>query len=292
MELPGVVPRLILELAEDFANDGVIYGELRVSPRIPLLNGELEQFLATVSAAVTEARARFLIDLRIIFGFERQRFYQLSTTEQDDAVARILRACERYCGSVVVGFDLWGIEDRHPPRAFERLFRAIRQAGYPLTIHAGEAHSSTFIREAIEVLQCNRLGHATAITRDPRLFELIRQRDILVEVCLTSNWITGIVEDLGSHPLRRMLTERIPVTLCTDNTLVYNTSLSRELAVALQLELISAAAVPRLFSSAAAHVFAPDVSPDALVTVLTRAYTLQATDHLASVASEARRLDD
>jgi adenosine deaminase len=275
MEIPDVVSRLLLELAEDFSRDGVVYSEVRVSPRVPLINGEIHRFLKVVDEAVTEARRQFPLDLRIILGFTRHSFYHLSPESQDHSVATILRAAEPYRGRTIVGFDLWGNEERHPPREFERIFRPIRDANYPLTIHAGEVYSASFIRDAIQILACQRLGHATAIVKDKALFELIRQHQILIEVCLTSNWVTGVVDNLSSHPLKAMIAEQLPVSLCTDNTLIYNTCLSREVAKALRLRLIRPFEVPGLFRAAAQHIFGPASLRPGLLDRVEMAYTPQ-----------------
>jgi adenosine deaminase len=77
-EIPGIVERLIMEVAEDFAADGVVYAELRVSPRFPAVNGDLDSFLQSINRAVGNARGRFQIDLRVILGFTRHSFYHVS----------------------------------------------------------------------------------------------------------------------------------------------------------------------------------------------------------------------
>ena len=265
---PEIVGRLVLELAEDFSEDGVLYAEVRVSPRLPLVNGELRVYLQEVHRAITSAREIYHVDLRVILGLTRNIFRHLSPEVQADSVAKIIAAAEPYRNTTVVGFDLWGNEIQHPPRFFSKAFQQFREAGYPLTIHAGETGSPDFIREAIDVLHATRIGHAVLAPEKPEILALIRERGILVEVCLTSNWVTGVVRDIENHPVKKLLAEEIPIALCTDNTLVYKTTLSKEIAKAVWFRLIRSEDIPAIIENSCKKIFGGTATCQQLLEVM------------------------
>lgn len=257
---PLVVQRLIAEISEDFSRDGVIYGELRVSPRIPAMLGNLPEYLAALDVALNESKRSHGIDLRVVLGFTRHHFARMRPRDRARLLETILAAAEPYRGTSIVGFDLWGDETSGPPSAFTRLFSAVRRAGYPVTIHAGENGNPAHILHALQELNCDRLSHGPALLSDSAVSTMIRDEDILTEVCLTSNWITRAVPTFASHPVAHMKHEGLPFTLCADNTTVCRTSLSREYAKALFFGLVQVSDLPQLFQNALNHTFASAAS--------------------------------
>ena len=252
---PRIIGRLVLEVAEDFSKDGVVYSELRMSARLPILNGELNKYLKEVERAIIEARRLYNIDLRVILGLTRHIFRQLPPEAKSTSIDRMLEAAERYRGTTVVGFDLWGDETRCPPRLFASAFQQFHEAGFPITIHAGESGSCCFIREAIEMLHAQRIGHATLAVEDSEILALIKERGILVEACITSNWITGVVGEIENHPIKQILASGISVAVCSDDTLVYRTTLSQEFAKAIWFGLLQPEDIPKIFRNSAEGAF-------------------------------------
>ena len=86
-------------------------------------------------------------------------------------------------------------------------------------MHAGEGWPPAEIREAVEHLHAQRIGHGKTLPDDPAVLDLVRERGVTVEVCLTSNLHTGAIDELAAHPLPRLLEAGVRVTVCTDNTL-------------------------------------------------------------------------
>ncbi len=98
----------------------------------------------------------------------------------------------------------------------------------PITIHAGEAAGSQSIHDAMVHLHARRIGHGVRLKEDPQLIDLIKDKNITLELCPTSNIQTKAVESWDVYPLRQYFDEGISVTVNTDNTTVSNTTISKE----------------------------------------------------------------
>lgn len=130
---------------------------------------------------------------------------------------------------LVIGIGLGGIEQGYPPRLFERSYAAARAAGLRVVAHAGEAAGPESIREAIESLRIERVGHGVRCLEDPDLVRELAISRIPIEVCPTSNYLLGIVPPDAPHPIRKMLDAGLNVSVHTDDPAMFGTSLSDEL---------------------------------------------------------------
>jgi adenosine deaminase len=121
-------------------------------------------------------------------------------------------------------------------------------------VHAGEGRPPSEIREAVELLHAQRIGHGTTLVDDTSVLDLVRERGVTVEACLTSNLQTGAVDDLAAHPLPRLLQAGIQATVCTDNTLFSDVDAPGEYRRAAALPGVGPAAIEALagFGHAAA----------------------------------------
>lgn len=152
-------------------------------------------------------------------------------------------------GYPVVGFDLAGAEAGHPASEHTRAFRYAHRHFVKKTVHAGEAYGPQSIFQAITKLNADRIGHGTHLyatglvaseDHSPeryveRLVEYVAHRRVTLEVCITSNLQTmPQLKSAADHPFGRMLRDRLSVTLCTDNRLVSRTSVTEELAQAVE----------------------------------------------------------
>jgi len=152
-------------------------------------------------------------------------------------------------GLPVVGFDLAGAEAGYPPDDHSAAFQHAHSSFIRKTVHAGEAYGPESIFQAITKCYTNRIGHGTWLFAhemiqnpnipDPKMYthhlaEYIASQRITIEVCLTSNAQTlPKMRDLSSHPLRQMLDHELSVSICTDNRLMSNTSVTNELRIAI-----------------------------------------------------------
>jgi adenosine deaminase len=132
-------------------------------------------------------------------------------------------------GPPVIGFDLAGLEAEYPAPPHAAAFQAAAAGGLALTTHAGEVPGPERIREALD-LGARRIAHGVTTAGDPELVTLVRDRDVTLDLCPTSNVQAGIVADLASHPLAALHRAGVSVTISTDDRTVSATTLTDELA--------------------------------------------------------------
>lgn len=153
-------------------------------------------------------------------------------------------------GLPVVGFDLAGAEAGYPADDHSAAYQYAHSNFIRKTVHAGEAYGPESIFQAITKCYANRIGHGTwlfahQMIQNPNitdpvaycryLAEYVASQRITIEVCLTSNAQTlPRLRDLSRHPLRKMLDHELSVSICTDNRLMSNTSVTRELSIAIE----------------------------------------------------------
>jgi len=204
LQEPAAVHRVADEICADAAREGVTTLEIRFAPQ--LHRGASPA--AIVDAAAEGVAGRAGLVLCGLYG-------------EDPSVLEGLVAIARSCPAVV-GIDIAGGPDSthsHRLRDYARPFSLARDLGIGRTVHAGEGRPPSEIREAVEFLHAQRIGHGTTLVDDPAVLGLVRDRDVTVEACLTSNLQTGAVKDLAAHPLPHLLQAGVRVTVCTDNTL-------------------------------------------------------------------------
>ena len=146
---------------------------------------------------------------------------------------RVLDEAIRFRERHVVGFGIGGDERRGAPELFHDVYRRARDHGLRLTAHAGETTGPESVWGALN-LGAERLGHALHAGEDPELVEVLAQRQVPVETCITSNLRTGCCARLEEHPVRRLFDAGVMVTLNTDDPAMFSTSLAREYALAQQ----------------------------------------------------------
>lgn len=128
----------------------------------------------------------------------------------------------------VIALGLGGNEVGNPPSKFRKAFSVAREAGLPCVLHAGETAGPASIWEALETGHSLRIGHGVRCLEDPALVKELRERQIPLEVCPTSNIRLGIVRDWKSHPLPRLIQEGLYVTVNSDDPALFSTCLNEE----------------------------------------------------------------
>jgi adenosine deaminase len=219
---PDVIYRVTREAVEDAARDNVKYLELRFTP-VALSRAErfpLHDVMDWVSSSAAQAADGFDIQVRLIASVNRHE-----STELAEQVAWLAAA---HIEDGVVGLDLAGNEAEFAAKPFAGIFNEARQAGLHLTIHAGEWGGADNVREAIEQVGAERIGHGVRVMEDDKVVALARERGTTFEVCVTSNYQSGVVPALSDHPFPRMLQAGLDVTLNTDDPSVSRIDLSHE----------------------------------------------------------------
>lgn len=214
--------RIAREAVEDGAASGLDYLELRFGPAT---HTDDERGLDEVIAAVTEgmregSRATGMPSGAVVAAL---RHHDQDTNE---AVAR---AAARFAGEGVVGFDLAGDELLFPSLEPHRhAFEIARAAALGITCHAAEAGPAAAAREAVESLGATRIGHGAHIVDDPEILRWCAEEGVVVEVCPTSNWYTGAIPDVASHPAPRFRDAGVRLVLGDDNPMQTGTDLRVE----------------------------------------------------------------
>jgi adenosine deaminase len=221
------VERVAYEAVIDAAADNVRYLELRFNPAaLSHAQGfDFAEVTDWVIEAVNRAQAESSIVVRLLCTLVRHEPIDLAERTIDVALARRARG--------IVGVDLAGDEVRFPAAPFRDLFRRAAEGGLGITIHAGEAGGADNVREAIELLGAQRIGHGIRAIENSDVVKLVRDRQVALEVCPTSNLQTGVMRKFGHHPLRDLYLLGVPVTINTDDPSVSDTTLTDEYLVAI-----------------------------------------------------------
>jgi adenosine deaminase len=136
-------------------------------------------------------------------------------------------AVERY-GDGLVAFGLGGPEIGNPPQKFQSAFDRVRTAGMPCVLHAGETDGAISVWNAITVADSQRIGHGVRAIEDNHLMEYLRDRQIPLEVCPSSNVCLKVFPSLSEHSLPQLLEQGLYVTINSDDPPMFNTTLTRE----------------------------------------------------------------
>jgi len=248
---PEMIRRLVYEAVADAALDNVKYLELRFSPQaLSRVRGfSLTEVTDWVIASVAQAEADFDIQVGLIITLVRH-----NPVPQAQKVAEI--AFERF-GKGIVGLDLAGDEVKFPSRPFTPLFKEAQKVGLGITVHAGEWASAFGVKEAILELYADRIGHGVRTLENSEILQLVREREIAFEVCLTSNLQTGVVHQMGHHPLVDMLDIGLLATVNTDDPSISDCTLTDEYEIALAQLHLGYPALRQMILTAASSAFLP-----------------------------------
>jgi adenosine deaminase len=222
MQTQGALERIAYELAEDAARENVRYMEVRYSPMLHTRRGlKLTSVVEAVLAGLRAAQTDLRVESNVIICGIRNVSAESSLEMAELAVA--------YKNRGIVGFDLAGAEYDHPAKHHRNAFQLVRDNNINVTIHAGEAYGPESIAQAIHVCGAHRIGHGCRLRENGDLLHYVNDHRIPLECCPSSNVQTGAIRNLASHPLKLYKDLGLRVTINTDNRLVTDTTVSREL---------------------------------------------------------------
>jgi len=258
MQDADALERIAFECVMDHAAEGVRYVELRFCP---LLNTERglapDAVLDAALRGMRRAEEHASIQSQLIVCALRSHEFARTLEMAELAIA--------YQNRGVCGFDIAGGEAGNPVVDHREGFDLAAEAGVPITIHAGEGFGPESIRQALEVGHARRIGHGTRLFEDPRLLEEVRSRGVPLEVCLTSNVQTRVVQSHREHPARRYADLGIPVTLGTDNRLMSGVTLVDEYRHARDHVLLTRDQLLAVARAGFEHAFIDESGRDALL---------------------------
>jgi adenosine deaminase len=217
--------RAAYELAMDCASENVRYLEVRYAPVLHTRLGlKPTTILDAVLDGLRHAKRETGIKSNVIVCGIRHMDPQTSVRLAELAVA--------YKGKGVVGYDLAGAEEGHPAREHREAIQLILDNNVNVTIHAGEAYGPDSIAQAVHKCGAHRIGHGVRLRENGDLLNYLNDHRIPLEMCPSSNVQTGSVAGFASHPLKFYFDFGLRVTVNTDNRLITDTTVTKELGIA------------------------------------------------------------
>jgi aminodeoxyfutalosine deaminase len=220
---PADVAELVLGAARDLAGQNVRYAELTVTPYTFTSAGmPAAELTGALDIAARSAKREHGVAMAYVF--------DVAGEYGEPAARATLEHALRCPPEALTGFGLGGIEQARPPfaAAFRDVFAAAVAAGLHSVPHAGEMTGPETIWEALDGLRAERIGHGLSCLADPALVARLRESQVPLEVCPTSNACTRQVAGLAAHPLPQMLEEGLFVTLNSDDPPMFGTTLTGE----------------------------------------------------------------
>jgi adenosine deaminase len=217
--------RVARENVEDAKSEGIDYIELRFSPWFMAEPRRLDpaRVVAAVVEGVAEGAEATGVRVNLIGILSRTYGPEIAYKE----LATLLTRREQF-----VALDLAGDETKFPPNLFAEHFKRGRDAGWRVTVHAGESGGPQSVWDAVQLLGAERIGHGVRAIEDAALVDFLVEKRIGIEANLTSNVQTSTVANLASHPLRKMLERGLVASINTDDPGVSAIDLRHEFEVA------------------------------------------------------------
>jgi adenosine deaminase len=227
---PGILKRIAYEACRDAFTEGIRVLELRYSLgfinfKHPGLNYDLihQSIVSGVEQAENELQGKLAVGL-------------IATISRDIGMADAEKTTDFVVNhkDSFVGFDLAGDEAGFKSSLFKKCFDRVKSQGLGITVHAGEITTpgaSKLVQESIELLGATRIGHGVAIAEDPEVIDFVKSKNVVLEVCPTSNVYTKVCENIASHPISKLIKAGVRVTLNSDDPQFFGISLSHEYEV-------------------------------------------------------------
>jgi aminodeoxyfutalosine deaminase len=247
---------IVRDLAEHLLTQNVVYAEVTLSIGVMLLRKQRPEANFEAILRATDPFESRGLRFRWIFDAARQF--------GADAAMEVVESARRCASKKLVAFGIGGDELSIPTEAFRPAYEKAAEIGLHRLMHAGEVGGPETIREAIELLGAERIGHGIAAIHDPDLMDLLAERRIPLEVCPGSNLKTGALAlqlrneevQIENHPLPKFLRRGIPVVLSTDDPAMFHTTLQAEYENAARMGL-QEAELGRIVEMGFQHAFSP-----------------------------------
>ncbi|HEX3822451.1 MAG TPA: adenosine deaminase [Candidatus Sulfotelmatobacter sp.] len=211
-------------LMQQLKDENVLHAEVYVAVGVCLFR---KQDFAAIFEGLERGRARGARDfgVSLLWIFDATRHFGV------EAAQNVFELAVHYRDRHVVGVGIGGDEQKAPPELFRGVYAYAEDHGLRLTAHAGETGPPESVWGALN-LRAERIGHGYTAARDADLVEELAQRQIPVEICITSNVRTGVCKSVSEHPVRNFFDQGVMVTLNTDDPALFRTSLAREYQLA------------------------------------------------------------
>lgn len=227
LRAPEDIQRLVLEAAQEDVADGSRWLEIQVDPTsyAPRLGG-LIPALEIILDAVERASTQTGLGMRVLVAANRMKHPLDART--------LARLAVRHADRGVIGFGLSNDERRGFARDFDRAFAIAREGGLIAAPHGGELSGPSSVRDCLDDLRADRIGHGVRAAEDPRLLARLADSGVTCEVCPASNVALGVYEKPEDVPLRRLWDAGVPMALGADDPLLFGSRLAAQYEIARQ----------------------------------------------------------
>jgi adenosine deaminase len=249
--------RLAYELGSDLARQHVLYAEVMISPMQYMNRGmDLAEALEGASAGFARVERETGTVIKLALDYGRQ--YDI------ESAWKVLEIAKAAMSTGVVGWSIGGNEIGYPPEPFANVFAAAGQAGLGLMAHAGEVVGPPSIWGAVDALHATRIGHGIRCISDQPLIEHLRQQAIVLDMCPSSNVLTGAVASWEDHPIRQLFDAGLTITVNSDDPTFFATTLTDEYRRVAGRFAFTVDEIVTLLHNAVNAAFMPTIARDAL----------------------------
>ncbi|MCQ1061185.1 adenosine deaminase [Photobacterium sp. DNB23_23_1] len=251
MQTAESLERISFELFEDAAKENVKYLEVRFAPQLHIQKGlTYAQIIASAVKGMKKAEAQY--DIKGNYILSMVKFLP------SDTITQVIDAGVSLLNQGVVAFDLAGSELDGFCHDYATYAQYAKDKGFRVTIHAGEQGSGQNVYDAIAILGAERIGHGVAIKDHEQAYNLVKQDDVALETCPSSNVQTKAISELALHPIKAFYQDGVPVTINTDNRTVSNTTMTDEVRKVMEQFELSVDDYYQIYKMSVQHSFASD----------------------------------
>lgn len=250
-----IIERISFEACEDaYTKEGIKLLELRYAPTFLVMGHDLtfDQAHQAVVRGIKRAEEKYDIVVGIMCIIQR-----ILPVEEAEGVTQF--AIDNK--DTFIGLDLADNEVGFDCKPFAPFFLRAKEAGLKISVHSGESNvpeAHTYVRDAIDHLGATRIGHGVQIYKDADTMEYVKQKDVCLELCPTSNWLTSAVPSLKEHPFRMLMEAGVPVTLNSDDPGIFNIDLVNEYKIMHELHNFTEEEFKAINRTAFKHCFIAD----------------------------------
>lgn len=251
------IKRVTFENIEDAFRDNVTLLELRFSPAFISEGKKLEndEIIEGVLDGLTEAMTKYPVQVGLLHIVARTLDPQKNLAATHDIIR--YQKSQHKNADRLLGLDLADLETTHPPEAFLEHVKLFRERSLGVTVHTAENTDGSFAQKNIEVLSPDRLGHGIQIIHHPEALKLVKDKNIHLEVCPTSNYLTQCVKTLAEHPFKKLYDQGVSLSLNSDDPQLMNIDLTHEYEVVRQHFNLGAKDFLKINKMALEHSFLP-----------------------------------
>ncbi len=253
------IKRVTIENIEDAFKDEVVLLELRFAPTFIAAgkqNLSNEDIIRGVLDGVQEGMQKYPVEVGLIAIAVRGLDHEANKRALNDIIK--FKDGSHACANRLVGFDLAAGESGTQAEDFLDLVTTAREAGLHITVHSGEDTDAEHVRQTIEVLGAERIGHGIRSWNDDEVIQLIKDRNIHLEISLSSNWLTKTVPSIAEHPIGKFYEAGVSISINTDDAHLMGIDLIHEYELIAENHGLTREDFIKINKDALEHSFLPE----------------------------------